>query len=68
MKKFLTSGGGCRRVRLDSTTDLWLLNIPGIFLFLFSLFVILGGSFDERNKGAMYIVLNLLEPELFFKI
>jgi len=40
-KKFFTFGGGCRRIRLVSTTDLWLLNIPGMVLPLFSLFVIL---------------------------
>jgi hypothetical protein len=35
-KKFLTMVGGCRRIRIASTTDMWSLNIPGLVLFLFS--------------------------------
>jgi hypothetical protein len=32
-KKFLTMCGECRRISILSTTDLWLLNIPGMVVF-----------------------------------
>jgi hypothetical protein len=39
-KKYLTMVGGCSRVRTAPTTDMWLLNIPGLVLFSFRFLVI----------------------------